>query len=39
MSKEIKLLAVIGILVIIGAVVGANYYQKFGAERARNKFE
>jgi protein-disulfide isomerase len=28
MSKEIKLLAVIGILVIIGAVVGANYYRK-----------
>lgn len=27
MSKEIKLLAVIGILVIIAAVVGANYYR------------
>ncbi len=27
MSKEIKLLAVIGVLVIIAAVVGANYYR------------
>ena len=27
MSKEVKLLAVIGILVIIGAIVGANYYR------------
>lgn len=28
MKKEVKILAVIGILVVIGAVVGASYYRK-----------
>lgn len=28
MKKEVKILAVIGVLVIIGAVVGASYYRK-----------